>query len=84
MTRGVRSRPHRWATHGVSDSLNGEAGLLSGPMSPPGGAGLRAVTPGRLVAVIGKTSGRAPVKRLASNLGNLSTNAFRLDFLTIG
>jgi hypothetical protein len=42
------------------------------------------VTPGRLVAVIGKTSGQAPVKRLASNLGNLSTNAFRLDFLTIG
>ena len=55
-----------------------------GPMSPPGGAGHRAVTPGRLGAVIGNTSGWGPVKRLASSLENSSTDEFRVDFLTFG
>jgi hypothetical protein len=55
-----------------------------GPMSPPGGAGHRGVTPGRLGAVIGNTSGWGPVKRLASSLENACTDEFRLGLLTIG
>jgi hypothetical protein len=53
-------------------------------MSPPGVAGHRAVTPGRLGAVVGNTSGWGPVKRLASSLEDLCTDAFRLGLLTIG